>query len=556
MTIPDDIFATAQAIFPLLYEDAPYPAPTQPAERYGAFAEVVGELRALHQAAHNAAEAGEIFDVWTICRDCWEGHRANDDGAKRYGLLDRAIHKIADALDDTQDLARQAEITRELEKPLSKTAVPAKEYISSKIDWRAQGTTLRALQHRQFDPERWIIENILPEGACLLAAKYKSKKSWLSLAFGLAVAMGGRALGRLNVHPGRVLYLDLEGRQQRIQKRTRAILGVQQIDWPENFHVFTQWPQADEGMQELEYWFQSYPDTVLVIIDVLASFRRPMAKHEEIYRYDRDTVDPLNGIGERHHAALVLVHHFNKGKHDDVMDSITGSTGLPSAVNTMWALHRDVNDSEITVLNMRGRDLENDDPLALRWDNYLNQHVIEGPANEVAVSGERKAIMQVLADDHARTPKEIAIELGKSVTAIQQLLRKLLNEGLLDKAGYGKYARVLKRDQTDQTDQSSQTDQSRHSDRRVPTLIGALPTDQSSVGHQNGVNANSDRSDRYIKGAVSERNVKTSNDFSIDCAAIDGRVVWRLWDDITNAVLSEHASEADAQAESKRRGGT
>jgi len=312
-------------------------------------------------------------------------------------------------------------------------------------DWRATGITLAELQRKEFEPERWIIEGIMPEGACLFAAKYKSRKSWAALGLALAVAMNGKALGRLNVSSGRVLYMDLEGKQQRIQKRTRAILGVQHVDWPENFHIYTKWPQGDEGYDLLNQWFLTYPDTAMVVIDVLASLRRPMERHEEIYRYDRDTVDPLNEMFERYHASGLLVHHFNKSKHDDIMDSITGSTGLPSAVNTMWGLTKDPNNSQMSILHLRGRDLENEDPLALKWDDYLNMHVIEGPAHEVAVSSERKAVLDVLDDDQPRTPRQIAEELSKPVVSVQFLLRKLVNTGVVDKAGYGKYVLVRKK---------------------------------------------------------------------------------------------------------------
>lgn len=309
-------------------------------------------------------------------------------------------------------------------------------------DWRQGGITLAELQDKHFEPERWIIENILPEGACLLAAKYKSKKSWLALALGCAISLGGKALGRLAVSQGRVLYLDLEGKQQRIQKRTRAMLGVTQTRWPDNFHVFTEWPQGEAGFDQLVKWFKLYPDTTMVACDVLADLRRPPDRYELPYVYDRATVKPFNQLGEYYHAAIILVHHFNKAKNDDIMDSISGTTGLPSAVNTMWGLARDVNDSNITVFNMRGRDLENDEPLALKWDSYLCQHVIEGPANEIATSQERRAILAVFADDGTYTPKELAEQLGKPVSAVKMLLRPLLNDGLIDKVGYGKYARI------------------------------------------------------------------------------------------------------------------
>lgn len=382
---------------------------------------------------------------------------------------------------------------------------PTERIVKPTEDWLSTGVTLADLQHKEFMAETWVVENILPEGACLLAAKYKSKKSWLALAMGLPIALGGRALGRLEVTAGRVLYLDLEGKQQRIQKRTRAILGVHNRPWPANFHVYTKWPQGDEGFDRLEQWFKAYPDTRFVVIDVLGDFRRPIDKYEQPYQYDRNTVTPLNQLFEYYHAAGLLVHHFNKAKNEDIMDSISGTTGLPSAVNTMWGLSRDPNDSNLTVLNLRGRDLEMDDPIALRWDGYLNIHVIEGPAREVSISAERRAILKLLSDDQPRQPKEIAAELDRTVPAVQQLIRKLLNEGVIDKVGYGKYAIVRKHGQSDHTDQSDQSDQSSNSDRYLPTLIGDESTDQSSVKQQDALKANSDHSDRYIKGEIAER---------------------------------------------------
>jgi len=484
---------TAQIIASLITPDWPSgPDLDTPAVAAGPYAKAIETVRMpYHLAAQLSTQNGKQYDSPADAAMAWEGLRVSSDPAQPWAKLDPLIRDLCGAAQQRRPEARNG------------TRSPT-EYVVN--NWRSQGVTLAELQYKIFDPERWIVEGIFPEGACLLAAKYKSKKSWLALAVSLAVSMGGMALGRLPVSQGRVLYLDLEGKHQRIQKRTRAMLGVRQIDWPANFHVYRKWPQGDEGLHELSNWFASYPDTVLVIVDVLASFRRPIQKHEEVYRYDRDTVDPINELGEKHHAGILLVHHFNKGKHDDIMDSITGSTGLPSAVNTMLGLTRDPNDSSITVLHLRGRDLENEDPLALKWDSYLNQHIIEGPANEVATSGERRAVLKVLDDDESRTPKEIAIELGKPVTAVQQLLRKLVNDGLVDKVGYGKYALVRKADQTDQSSQTDQTDQSSqslngtNSDRNLSTLIGRDSTDQSSVNHHNAINANSDHSDRDSNG--------------------------------------------------------
>lgn len=306
------------------------------------------------------------------------------------------------------------------------------------------GTTLAELQHQEFPPEVWIISDLLPPGACLLAAKPKARKSWLALHAGLCVSTGQPFLGRFPVAQGRVLYLDLEGTQRRIKKRTRAMLGVNLVDWPSNFHIFTEWPQGDDGLRELELWFRDYPDTKLVVTDVMASFRRPMEPKEPYYQYDRETVKPINDLVERHDCANILVHHLNKTKVEDVFESISGSTGLLSVTNTQWVLGRSPEDRSLQIFLMQGRDLEHDEPLALRWDEYAARHALEGKAAEVIVKVEYKAILRVLADDTPRTPKEIADELagGTTVAAVKQRLRKMLDEALVDKAGYGQYAIV------------------------------------------------------------------------------------------------------------------
>lgn len=494
----------ARVIASLIYADYPLgPDLQSDSTCLGLYTAAVDACRDPYETARVlGATTGKLYDCPGDAAVVWEGLRMMTGAATPYAKIDpliRALGGAADARALDMALASpqfEERAARKLRGPAPTRESDQVDYV---VDLSAQGVTLADLQYKQFPDERWIVENILPEGACLFAAKYKSKKSWLALALSLAVSMGGRALGRLAVEKGRVLYLDLEGRQQRIQKRTRAMLGVRQVDWPSNFHLFTKWEQGDAGMRDLEHWLMAHEDTALVVIDVLASFRRPMDRSEEIYRYDRDTIDPINALAERYHVAILLVHHFNKAKNDDIMDSITGSTGIPSAVNTMWGLRRDVNDSNITIMELRGRDLENEDPIALKWDSYLNQHVIEGPAAEVSISSERKAILALLADDEPRTPKEIAAALGRSVESVQQLLRKLINDGLIDKPTYGKYALVRHLDQTDQTDQSHKTDQTDHSDRQSDRS----ESDQSLDGvvlPQNGINCDSDRSDRVVGG--------------------------------------------------------
>lgn len=354
-------------------------------------------------------------------------------------------------------------------------------------DWITQGVTLAQLQRTTFAPLRWIIQDLLPEGACLLAAKPKAKKSWLALGVGIAVAMAGKALGHLDVDAGRVLFLDLEGNQRRIQSRARAMLGNQAIPWPDNFHVFTQWGRGDEGMVQLQEWMGTHPDTRLIVIDLLAEFRPPMDPKANAYDYDRGLLVELNRFAEHHHIAILIIHHTRKAKGEDVFDEVSGTLGINGAVATLWIVSR--SQEGHTILNMTGRDLQKDEPLALTWDTYLCNFTIEGSAAEVAISAERRAILDLMADESPWTPKQLAAELGKSVGSVQQLLRDMLQDGTIDKAGYGKYARVPSK-----SDQSGTTGKSGKSGKTYQdevTLTDPEEGGKSSVGHQDAVNGNS-----------------------------------------------------------------
>lgn len=306
--------------------------------------------------------------------------------------------------------------------------------------WWKRGITLAELQQVAFPPLKWIIQEILPEGVCLIAAKPKSKKSWIALGIGIAVAMNGKALGRMSVDAGRVLFLDLEGNQRRVQSRVRAILGSQAQKWPDNLHVFTEWAKGDECIDRLEQWFLAMPDTKLVVIDLFAEVRPPRDPRGNDYDYDREMLVKLNKLAEKYGVAIIVIHHTRKAKGDDVFDEVSGTLGINGAVATLWILSR--SQEGHVILSMTGRDLVQDEPLALTWDGYACSFVVDGTAADVATTAERKAIIELLSDDKQWTPRQIAADLSKSVGSVQQLLRDMVADGTVDKVGYGKYARI------------------------------------------------------------------------------------------------------------------
>jgi hypothetical protein len=85
--------------------------------------------------------------------------------------------------------------------------------------------TAAELLAEEFPEPRWAVPGIVPEGCILLAGPPKVGKSWLTLGLGLSVASGGKALGRLAVPAGPVLYLALEDTPRRLKARLLKMLA-------------------------------------------------------------------------------------------------------------------------------------------------------------------------------------------------------------------------------------------------------------------------------------------------------------------------------------------
>ena len=404
---------------------------------------------------------------------------------------------------------------------------------AERVNWLDKGVNARKLQHKLFAQVNWPVANILSEGCTLLAGKPKSKKSWLALAIAVDVAMGRPTLGGLDTRAGRVLYLDLESNQRRMQQRLRALLGND--PWPENLHIYTDWPKGQEGITQLENWMVYYPDTILVVCDILQNIRPARQKNANPYDEDYEAVKPLNQFGERHHAAVIAIHHTRKAKADDVFDEISGSTGLVAGVAGMWVIGRDPKGPG-SILSIRGRDIVIDDDLLLTWNEYDCRFMLDDSSEERNLSQERRDVLHAMPDVDPTTPKEMAAILGKSVSVVNKMLLFLFNDGLVQKIGRGQYVKVVGRDHTHKSIPNVPNVRNEQTSPNVPnddTFLGDserfgmirngldLPF-RSDLMHQEAVNSPSERSERFLTEQQKQQ-------LSVLLRELDTRKAQRKW---------------------------
>lgn len=288
-----------------------------------------------------------------------------------------------------------------------------------------------------FGPVRWILEPYLTEGLAVLAGKPKIGKSWLALGIACPVAAGATALGTLQVAQGDVLYMALEDNPRRLQARLRAVL--QGAEAPPSLHLVTEWNRLDEGgIDDLRLWLEDHPDARLIVIDTLAKVRARRRPNGDIYAEDYDAVSGLKRLADEFGIAIVLVHHLRKTPSDDVVDEVSGSTGLTGAVDTILILKRDRSAAD-AVLFATGRDVEEVED-ALEFDGETGRWTKVGDAETYRRSKEQMKIVRALQQaGEPMGPKEIAEATRLPHASVRQLVRKLAKDGVIGSVGKGKY---------------------------------------------------------------------------------------------------------------------
>ena len=291
------------------------------------------------------------------------------------------------------------------------------------------------LARMDFPPIQYIIPRYVPEGLTILAGKPKLGKSWLCLDWAISVACG-TPFGKLNVVQGDVLYLALEDNPRRLKRRMNALCP--QMAWSDRLTFATDWSRLDQdGVTPIKAWIENQASPRLVIIDTLQKVRRSSNDKESSYANDYAALEELHQLASTYGVAIVLVHHVRKMDADDPLDTVSGTTGLTGAADTILVLNRESNG---VTLYGRGRDVEEIET-ALRFDKQTMRWSVLGEASEVHRSDERSIILDVLADmKQPMGPSDIAATTGLSPASVRQTVLRMVRDGQLDKPNRGLYA--------------------------------------------------------------------------------------------------------------------
>jgi RecA-family ATPase len=297
--------------------------------------------------------------------------------------------------------------------------------------------SVQTLRTEKFPTLKQIAGDIIVEGLTLLAARPKIGKTWLALDVAIAVAQGSYCLGDIKCDQGDVLFLALEDNKRRMQRRLTKLLGINKAEWPPISCAHT-WPRANNGgLDRIRKWIEQHEKTArLVVIDVLARFRKIAPPGKQSYDLDYEAIAELQKIASDTGVAIVVIHHTRKGEANDPIDAVSGTLGLAGAADAILVISRD---GQGVRLYGRSRDVDEIDK-AMTFSKETCRWNIVGETTDVRRSKERQEILGALVEPMKL--KDIATVVGKPVKTACKLLEKMVEQGEITKPSRGVYAPI------------------------------------------------------------------------------------------------------------------
>lgn len=292
-----------------------------------------------------------------------------------------------------------------------------------------------------FPEPKWAIPDILPEGLSILAGKPKQGKSVLALNICVAVALGDKALGEIDVEKGSAIYLALEDTERRLQIRLKKMMPRGPA-WVEtnNLIISRHWPRMGEGgIKYLEDEMKKYSDLRLVVIDPLANFTPLKGSKNNLYQQDYAIIGRIKELADNHGVAILIIHHQRKMDADDPFDTFSGTLGLTGAADELLAFIWKNGQRQLHII---GRDVDAAE-YVLQGDKDRYQWTLLGKVDEIQSSKIKQAVFDVLKETgETLGPKELTEKTGEKYNKVKDALGDLVSEGKIERPERGKYRYV------------------------------------------------------------------------------------------------------------------
>ena len=285
------------------------------------------------------------------------------------------------------------------------------------------------------EPAPHVVQDVFPTGLVVLAGPPKAAKTILSFQAAICVVKGQSLFGKFPTTPGRVLYIALEEFKDLTKSRLTTMLDGSPLP-PHSLRIEYNWPTMSKGgVIHIGNFLHTFPDTRLVVVDVLQRFKGHAKRGS--YSLDYEEMAKLQRLANHFGVAVVNLHHTTKKIPANWQAGLYGTQGLAGVADTSLLLERP-DMGETGRLCVTGRKCATRE-LTMRFDaDSLRWHYVDEA--QPAGSPERQAILEALAERRGPVaPNDLAKETGLGNRSVFNMVVKLVAQGLVTKLRRGFY---------------------------------------------------------------------------------------------------------------------
>ena len=292
----------------------------------------------------------------------------------------------------------------------------------------------RDLMQKEFEPTKFVVDGLLTGGLTLLAGRPKVGKSWLALSLAVEVAKGGKALNKIEVEKGKVIYIGLEDSEKRLQNRCMELVQDEEIDagclnflsLENGINSFNKSDQS--GLVQLENAIDDIGDVKLVVIDTLHKVQPN--EDSTSYRNDYSFTTDIQKLATKKGISILCITHTTKSQRDYVLDEIQGTTGVTAATDSYMVLRKGRDNSG--ELHISGRDIEAQE-LEIQFDPIDKIWKVQSNIERFKHADRQSSIHQYLQKHGSAKTADIAKHLPASRQSVHNALKRLEDKGIVQK---------------------------------------------------------------------------------------------------------------------------
>lgn len=283
-----------------------------------------------------------------------------------------------------------------------------------------------------------IVPGLLYIGYTIIAGFSKVGKSMLSLDLAVHIARGYKALGYFYPRDKySVLYLGYEDHLTRINDRLEKMVAhTYHKKIPDNLYFMERkdLPLMDvNGIQFLEEKLNEYPDIKLIFIDTYAAATDD-GDDSNPYNTKRDASQGrrIQQFALNRNIAVVVIHHLKKKMERYRINSITGTTGILAAADSIIMLEH-INKNQFR-LYIKARDIaENEYLVQAKRENH-NWRIV-GDSRFIGLPDNTIKVLSAFKNDSdiQLRSKEIASSINMKWSEVCRHVNELVSINLIKK---------------------------------------------------------------------------------------------------------------------------